>query len=167
MLYKLLSRNASFALIVLFATISLFPIGLSADHHGDHDNISIHGVSAQTMAGPSYYHPYVYSMGYANIDNYSGNFTVRYYYSSQLAVYRKGSQIPFALVPDSDAGWVDPGDWLSFFADFSIDMTGARAGEYTARDKAELDLKFDFNGDNWWDDGRSVSSSAWLDFEIK
>ena len=167
MLYKLLTQNASiFTLIALFATLCLFPMGLSADHHIDHDNISIHGVDAQTMTSLSYYHPYVTCGSYANIYN-AGDFTVRYYWSDQLAVYRQGSQIPFAFIPKSDAGWVDPGNWISFLPWHLVDMSDARNGEYTAYSDVSLGLKFDFNGDNVWDDGRSVSSSAWLDFKIE
>ena len=161
MFYKLLTRNAFiFTLIALFATISF------ADHHTDHDNIDINGVHAQTMLGITYIHPYVKSGSYANITNV-GNETVRYYWSDELSVYRKGSQIPFALVPDSDKGSVDPGDWKSFFPDFAIDMTDAKKGKtYIAYGYVELGLKFDFNGDNVWDDGGMVSSSAWLRFTV-
>ncbi len=169
MFYKLLSQNAAIiTLIALFATLCLLPMDLSAHHHGDHDNISINGVHAQTSLGITYIHPYVKSGSYANIDNYSGNETVRYYWSDELAVYREGSPIPFDSDEDSDKGSVDPGDWKSFFPDFSIDMTDARDGRrYTAYGYVSLGLKFDFNGDNVWDDGKSVRSSAWLRFTVE
>jgi len=168
MFTKLSFRNAfSLALIVLFSTIYLFPINLSAEHHIDHDNISIHGVDAQTMTSLRYSHPYVYSGSYATIYNAS-NIPVRYYWSDQLAVYREGSQIPFDSVSDSDMGSVDPGGWISFLPWFTIDMTDARKGKtYVAYSDVRLGLKFDFNGDNQWDDGRSVSSSAWLKFDVE
>ncbi len=163
MFTKLSFRNASiFALIVLFATISLFPMGLSADH----DNLIINDVYAQTSLGLLYIHPYVKSGSYANIWNAS-NIPVRYYWSDQLAVYRKGSVIPFRFLPDSDKGSVNPGDWKSFLPGFLIDMSDAKAGEYTASGSVELGLKFDFNGDNVWDDGGMVSSSEVLKFEIE
>ncbi len=162
MFYQFSLRNTFIlALIVLFSTICLFPMGLSADH----DNLIIHDVYAQTSLGLLYIHPYVTSGSYASIWNAS-NIPVRYYWSDQLAVYRKGSQIPFQFLSDSDKGSVNPGDWKSFLPVFLIDMSDAKDGEYTASGSVELGLKFDFNGDNVWDDGGMVSSSETLDFEV-
>ncbi len=162
MFYQFSLRNTfSLALLVLFSTICLFPMGLSADH----DNLNIHDVYAQTSLGLLYIHPYVTSGSYANIYN-AGNLTVRYYWSDQLAVYRKGSPIPFDFKEKKDDGWVQPGDWKSFLPWFSIDMTRGRNGKYTASGRVELGLKFDFNGDNVWDDGGMVSSSETLDFVV-
>ncbi|RKU19235.1 hypothetical protein C6501_01535 [Candidatus Poribacteria bacterium] len=166
MFTKLSFRNVfSLALLVLFSTICLFPMNLSAAEASDMDNLYIHKVSAQTMASASYYHPDVYSGSYANIDNYSGNIPVRYYYSDRFAVWRGGKN-PIYRDSASDKGWVNPGGWISFLPWFSYDMTG-RFGKFTATSNVELGLKFDFDGDGVFDDGRSVRSSAQLEFTIE
>ncbi|MDE0638260.1 MAG: hypothetical protein OXI43_20660 [Candidatus Poribacteria bacterium] len=153
MFTKLLSRNASFALIVLFATISLFPMDLSAEHHGDHDNRWIPGVlTAQTSLGIVYSHPYVYSGSYATVAN-DGNGPIRYYWSDELAAWRRRAKNPTKRVFDSDDGTVNPGEWLSFLPYFSLNMTGYQ-GVFLIRGDVELGLKYG-NGK-----GATVRSSA-------
>ena len=167
MFTKLSFRNASLALLVLFSTICLLPMNLFAHDHRDHDNLHIHDVDAQTSTSIDYYaHRDLVSCGaYAGVWNNS-NIPVRYYYSNSFIVHRKRSKNPFYIDSDSGKGSVNPGDFISFFPAFSADMTGAPFGRYIARSDVEMGLKFDFNGDGVFDDGRSVSSSAILEFEV-
>ena len=167
MFTKLSLRNTfSLALIVLFWTICLFPMGLSAKSASDMDSLHIHDVAAVTMTSITYYHPDVICGSYAGIWNNS-NIPVRYYWSDKLEVYRKGSKNPF----DTDSDWenssVNPGDSKTFYPNFSINMSGAPFGIYFAYSDVSLELKFDFNGDNVWDDTALVSSSAELEFRVE
>ena len=168
MIGKLLPRNTFIlALIALFSAICLLPMNLSAHHHTDHDNIDVNDVHAQTSVGVSYNEPFASSGAYANIWNIS-NIPVRYYYSSIFSVYRGDRAAnPFKSVSDDDKGWVGVGSWKSFYPGFSIDMSGAKEGQYTGRSSVSLLLKFDFNGDGRFDSTASVGSSCYLDFEIE
>ena len=154
MFTKLLSRNASiFALIVLFSIISLLPMNLSADGHGDHDNLWIPGVlTAQTSLGLTYIHPYVRSGSYATVSN-DGNGPIRYYWSDELAAWRRRAKNPTKRAFDSDDGTVNPGEWLSFLPNFKLNMTGYQ-GKFLIRGNVKLGLKYG-NGK-----GATVSSSA-------
>ncbi len=167
MLYKRLFQNASiFALIVLFTTSCLFPMNLSAKSASDMDSLHIHDVAAVTMTSITYNHPDVVCGSYAGIWN-SSNIPVRYYWHDELAVYRKGAKNPYKAVSDWENSSVNPGDSKTFYPEFTINMSGALFGKYFAYSDVSLELKFDFNGDNVWDDTASVSSSAELEFDVK
>ncbi len=164
MYYQFSLRNTFIlALIVLFSTICLLPMNLSAGS-SDHDNLYIHDVSAQTSLGLLYVKQQVKTGAYANIWN-SSDIAVRYYYSASASVWRQRG-LP-KQQSDADKGWVQPGSWISFLPLFTFDMSDAQDGKYTATGDVEVGLKFDFDGDGVWDDGATVASSAYLKFEIK
>ncbi|MDE0084143.1 MAG: hypothetical protein OXU23_00400 [Candidatus Poribacteria bacterium] len=166
MIGKLLPRNAFLlALMMLFWTICLLSMNLSADHHADHDNKTINNVDAQTSLGISYSEPFVKTGAYANIWNYS-DISVRYYLSASLIVKRKG-RTTFREKSDPDKGWVPAGESKSFFPSIDIDMTGARGGWYIANGSVSLELKFDFDGDGNFDEKDDFGSSAYLRFDIE
>ncbi len=167
MFYKLLTQNASlFTPIALFAILCLFPMDMSAKSASDMDSLHRHDVDAVTMTSITYYHPDVICGSYAGIWN-SSNIPVRYYWHDELKVYRKGSKNPF----DTDSDWenssVNPGDSKTFYPEFTINMAGAPFGIYFAYSDVSLELKFDFNGDNVWDDTALVSASAELEFRVE
>ncbi|MDE0314054.1 MAG: hypothetical protein OXM61_04060 [Candidatus Poribacteria bacterium] len=163
MIGKLLPRNAFlFALMVLFGTICLLSMNLSADHHTDHDNKFINNTASQTSLGIYYNEPFVYPGAYGNILNFS-DISVRYYFAPSLTVKRKG-RTTFRSKSDPKKGWVPPGDSISFFPSIDIDMTGGRRGKYTAEGSVSLELKFDFDGDGNFDEKDTVDSSASIEF---
>ncbi|MDE0636125.1 MAG: hypothetical protein OXI43_09800 [Candidatus Poribacteria bacterium] len=170
-------RNASIlALIVLFSTICLFPMDLSADH----DNWFVHGLSAQTMARADYYHPEVRAGGYGGIWNTS-EFVVKYYVTIKASVWLGHGQKRFSIWspdPQSQKGTLQPGTWwdenddwwMSFYHTFTYDMEG-REGDFTAVGEGKLELTFDLNGNGGFgdegDDSQTLSSTAELQFEIE
>ena len=163
MIGKLLPRNTFLlALIVLFGTICILPMNLSAEHHADHDNKTINDVDAQTSLGISYIEPFVKTGAYANIWNFS-DISVRYYLSASLTVKRKGRFV-FREKSDPDKGWVPAGESKSFFPSIDIDMRGGREGRYTAEGSVSLELKFDFDGDGNFDEKDIFGSSADIEF---
>ncbi|MDE0482733.1 MAG: hypothetical protein OXI67_09165 [Candidatus Poribacteria bacterium] len=163
MIGKLLPRNAFlFALMMLFGTICILPMNLSADHHTDHDNKFLNNTESQTSLGISYIEPFVKPGSYANIWNFS-NIPVRYYFSASLTVKRKG-RIVFREKSDSKNGWLPRNDWISFLPSLNIDMTGGRRGWYVANGDVGLELKFDFDGDGNFDEKEDFGSSAYLRF---
>lgn len=156
-------------LAALFVTTCLLPMDLFADEvDTDHDNKYVNDVAAQTSLSVSYYDndpDYVYCSPYANILNFS-DISVRYYFSASLTVLRKGRTF-YDSKSDSEWGWVRSGDSISFLPFFTINMTAAREGEYTANGDVSLELKFDFNGDGDFDDIRDVDSSASITFDYE
>ena len=173
-------RNALIiALIVLFGTICLFSMDLSAAH----DNWFVHGLSAQTSAAAHYWDPNVRAGGYGGIWNTS-EFVVKYYVTIKAAVWLGHGQKRFAIWspdPQSQKGTLQPGTWgngeedpqdwwMSFYHNFSHDMEG-REGDFTAVGEAELELTFDLNGNGGFgdegDDSQTLRSTAELQFEIE
>jgi len=151
--------------MMLFGTICILPMNLSAHHHADHDNKTVNNVDAQTSLGISYIEPFVKTGAYANIWNYS-NIPVRYYLSASLTVKRKGRTL-FREKSDPDKGWLPRGEWISFLPSIDIDMTGARGGWYIANGSVSLELKFDFDGNGTFDEKIPFGSSAYLKFDIE
>lgn len=170
-------RNASIlALIVLFSTICLFSMDLSAAH----DNWFVHGLSAQTMADARYIHPNVLAGGYGGIWNTS-EFVVKYYVTIKATVWLGHGQKRFSIWspdPKSEKGTLQPGTWwdenddwwMSFYHNFTYDMEG-RKGKFTAVGEAKLELTFDLNGNGGFgdegDDSQTLKSTAELQFEIE
>ena len=170
-------RNASIlALIVLFSTICLFSMDLSAAH----DNWFVHGIQAQTSASADYWDPEVRAGGYGGIWNTS-EFVVKYYVTIKATVWLGHGQKRFAFWspdPKSEKGTLQPGTWwdenddwwMSFYHNFYHDMEGQK-GEFTAVGEGKLELTFDLNGNGGFgdegDDSQTLKSTAELQFEIE
>jgi len=156
----------AFPMTVFFVTTALFLTNLTAENGMDTSTLWNGDVDGYTEVTTWFNFPLAKSVHQAAVYNYS-NKSVRYYCTFEASVSGPSDIPPKSRQPH---GWVEKNDSWYDSQNFSFNMRGKRAGDYTITAVADLTVKSDLNGDGDFEDVGELDgldSSCSTDFSIE
>ena len=160
-----MKRFFVFTLIALFVTTCFFLTNLTAENDMDTKFVFDGDVEVYTEVTTWFNFPFAKSVHQAAVHNNSER-SIRYYCTFRATVSGPEEISPKSRQPH---GWVGKNNSWYDSQNFSFNMRGREAGEYTITAEASLTVKSDLNGDGDFEDMGEIdgeNSSCFTEFRI-